>query len=248
MRLRIVRSHEGDIVAYELELGHDLVAIRVRPGKRTQKRIVLRADEHGFSISAPPWARSRDLEQVILRHGRWLREAHAKTVATKPKRLEAGDDTWILGQPFVVRTWAKADREIDHDHHIVWVPEHADDVHAQVHQMLRELALKHLPERAMMWAEKMALRPSRIGVKAQRSRWGSCTSKGHIYLNWRLIQAPEAVMDYVVVHELAHLAHMNHGPEFWKLVARFQPDWQAQRAWLRLHGHELFRLDLEAKA
>jgi len=248
MRLKTVQSHEGDIVAYELDLGHDLVAIRVRPGKRTQKRIVLRADEHGFSISAPPWAPSRDLEQVILQNWRWLKDVRAKTVAAKPKRLEAGDEIWILGRPYVICTCGKADGGVDHENTIVWLPERADDVHAQVCQMLRELAHLHLSNRAMMWAERTALRPSRIGVKAQRSRWGSCTSKRHIYLNWRLIQAPQDVIDYVIVHELAHLAHMNHGPEFWKLVARWMPDWQAQRAWLRLHGHELFRLDLGTQA
>ncbi|AEJ43591.1 M48 family metallopeptidase [Alicyclobacillus acidocaldarius] len=246
MDLKIVRNHRGQIAAYELQVDQEAFLIRVRAGRPRQKRIVLRADERGFSVSAPRWAPWNLVEKVIRQNVSWLRETQAKTFTAMPQ-LKVGDEIRILGQPYVIRTWAKTGCDIDHATHIVWVAEYADDVHAQVYAMLRELALKHLPRRAMMWAENMALRPSRIGVKAQRSRWGSCTSKGHIYLNWRLIQAPEAVVDYVVIHELAHLAHMNHGPEFWKLVERFMPNWQAQRTWLRLHGSELFRLDPEAK-
>ncbi|WP_062306008.1 M48 family metallopeptidase [Alicyclobacillus sendaiensis] len=248
MRWTTVRNHEGAIVAYEIEIGQDVMTIRVRTGKRTQKRIVLRADERGFSVSAPPWARSRDVEQVIRQNLDWLREAHAKAAAAKPKRLAEGDEVQILGRWYVIRAWTKAHGGVDHERRTVWVPAHEDGVHAQVYFLLRELARRHLLARGAMWAEQMALRPTRMAIKAQRSRWGSCTSKGHIYLNWKLIQAPEAVVDYVIVHELAHLVHLNHGPEFWGLVARFQPDWKAQRAWLRLHGHELFRLDLETNA
>ena len=80
----------------------------------------------------------------------------------------------------------------------------------------------------------------RISVRA-RSRWGSCSLSGALSFSWRLILAPPAVLDYVVAHEVAHLAERGHGPEFWRTVARLTEHMVAGRAWLRRHGRELFR-------
>jgi predicted metal-dependent hydrolase len=72
-------------------------------------------------------------------------------------------------------------------------------------------------------------------VRDTRSRWGSCSTQGRISFSWRLVMAPEAVVDYVVAHEVAHLAEMNHGPRFWRLVEALMPDSAAPRAWLKRH-------------
>ena len=82
---------------------------------------------------------------------------------------------------------------------------------------------------------------SRLTVRDQRSRWGSCSSKGALNFNWRLVLAPHDVLDYVVVHEICHLAELNHGPRFWRLVEKLAPDWRRQRAWLAYHRAELLR-------
>ena len=78
-----------------------------------------------------------------------------------------------------------------------------------------------------------------ITVRDQKTRWGSCSSRGTLSFNYRLIFAPPRVLDYVVVHELCHLTHMNHSKEFWAMVASVMPDYQSCRSWLRNHGHEL---------
>lgn len=83
--------------------------------------------------------------------------------------------------------------------------------------------------------------PKRLAIRDTRSRWGSCTAKGAVMFNWRLILAPPAVQHYVVVHELAHLCHMNHGPQFWALVKQGAPDMAACMAWLKQHGTALMR-------
>jgi predicted metal-dependent hydrolase len=79
----------------------------------------------------------------------------------------------------------------------------------------------------------------RIDVRDQRTRWGSCSTRGTLSFNWRLALAPLAVLDYVVVHELCHLRELNHSPRFWRLVESRRPAWRDQRAWLREHGPEL---------
>lgn len=97
----------------------------------------------------------------------------------------------------------------------------------------REQANEIINERVSFWGNKMGCFPSQTSIKAQKSRWGSCTSSGHILLNWRLILAPVEVIDYVVIHELAHLTHMNHSKAFWDLVRAFEPNFKEKRLWLK---------------
>ena len=87
--------------------------------------------------------------------------------------------------------------------------------------------------RLLELAAEHGLAVSRVSVRNQRWRWGSCSRSGHICLNWRLVQMPDAVRDYVLIHELMHLKRMDHSPTFWKLVAEACPDYQAHRAFLR---------------
>ncbi|MEL6794525.1 MAG: SprT family zinc-dependent metalloprotease, partial [Pseudomonadota bacterium] len=81
----------------------------------------------------------------------------------------------------------------------------------------------------------------RISMRDPKGRWGSCSAKGDLNFSWRLAMAPPAVLDYVAVHEAAHLREMNHGPQFWALVERLRPDWRVQRNWLREEGAALHR-------
>ena len=80
---------------------------------------------------------------------------------------------------------------------------------------------------------------SSITIRDQKSRWGSCSSRGTLSCNYRLIFAPSRILDYVVVHELCHLTYMNHSKDFWNMVAGILPDYKICRTWLRDHGHEL---------
>jgi len=98
---------------------------------------------------------------------------------------------------------------------------------------LRSRAKRELPERLMTLATQFGLRVSRVSVRNQQSRWGSCSPNGHICLNWRLLTMPDWVRDYVIVHELMHLKRLDHSPKFWKLVAAACPAYQEARAWLR---------------
>ncbi|WP_280954948.1 M48 family metallopeptidase [Paludibacterium denitrificans] len=90
-------------------------------------------------------------------------------------------------------------------------------------------------------AQRCTRAPASLALSSARTRWGSCTSAGVIRLNWRLVQAPPDILDYVVAHELAHLVHMNHSAAFWSETARLFPDWQRARLWLKQHGSTLFR-------
>jgi predicted metal-dependent hydrolase len=103
----------------------------------------------------------------------------------------------------------------------------------------RHKARRELPGRLLELAARHGLAVSRVSVRNQRSRWGSCGRDGHICLNWRLVLMPESVRDYVLVHELMHLRRMDHSPAYWRLVAEACPDYRSARDWLRRHGPSL---------
>lgn len=107
----------------------------------------------------------------------------------------------------------------------------------------KEAAREYIPKRADYYlAAYPDLFPrchSRISVREQKTRWGSCSSKGTLSFNWKLMLAPPAILDYVIVHELCHLAHMNHSERFWSCVATILPDYKERRKWLKEHGNEL---------
>lgn len=104
---------------------------------------------------------------------------------------------------------------------------------------LRRQASDELPRRLRSLAGDHGLQVSRISVRNQRSRWGSCSPSGHICLNWRLVLMPECVRDYVLIHELMHLRRLDHSRHFWRLVADACPDYQNARKWLREHRWRL---------
>lgn len=89
------------------------------------------------------------------------------------------------------------------------------------------------------YREPMGVEPSRIRIADQRTRWGSCSGNGTLSYNWRLLLAPRAVADYVLVHELAHLVELNHSDRFWAVVGEHDPKWRTHREWLRENSHEL---------
>jgi hypothetical protein len=113
------------------------------------------------------------------------------------------------------------------------------DVRARVQDALRTIAGRELPLRCRELAGTAQLAPTRVSVRDQRSRWGACSSRGVITLNWRLIQMPPSVADYVMWHELAHLRQPNHSRRFWRVVATLCPTWQLSERWLRRFGGDL---------
>lgn len=110
------------------------------------------------------------------------------------------------------------------------------DVAPAIEREARERAKSELPVRLLELAAEHGLCVSRVSVRNQQWRWGSCSRSGHICLNWRLVDMPASVRDYVMIHELMHVKRMDHSPRFWKLVAAACPDYEAARAWLRRFG------------
>jgi predicted metal-dependent hydrolase len=121
----------------------------------------------------------------------------------------------------------------------ICVTGHEEHVARRLRDWLIDRARKELSERVAHHAQNLGLRPRRVIVRDQTSRWGSCSSARVLSFSWRLILAPAYVLDYVAAHEVAHLKEMNHGPRFWDLVKRTMPRVDEARRWLRRNGAEL---------
>jgi len=113
----------------------------------------------------------------------------------------------------------------------------ADDTPASLADWYQQQALQVLLERLAFWAQQMSLQPQGYKLRFYLSRWGSCNRRQEIQLNWALISCPDWIIDYVIVHELAHLVHFNHSKAFWQLVAAFYPEYRQADQWLRSHGY-----------
>jgi predicted metal-dependent hydrolase len=112
---------------------------------------------------------------------------------------------------------------------------------ASVQKSLHQVATQFLTARTTLYATRLGKSVNRITLRDTRSRWGSCSPNGNISYSWRLVFAPAQVADYLCAHEVAHLAEMNHSPQFWKIVEGFCPDYKNLRSWLRQNGKSLFQ-------
>jgi predicted metal-dependent hydrolase len=118
----------------------------------------------------------------------------------------------------------------------------AEHLPRRLRDFLRELARHEMGERARRLAAEIGRSVGRVTVRDTVTRWGSCSADGNLAFSWRLILAPEAVLHYVVAHEVAHLVEMNHGRRFWRLVRKLAPEADAQRLWLGRNRDRLLRV------
>lgn len=210
--------------------------------KRSQRRrsIGLRIDERGLTVSMPLRASERWLHSVLQDKADWViekmagwrtRETHsthwgdggAITFCGNPVVLQVVPD--LFGAPPVLRAGVLYLR-------MEGVPTEQRVAHA-VAQWYRQQAQALFEQRVAHFSPLLQVMPRLVRVSAARSQWGSCTARGVVHLNWRLVRLPPVLVDYVVVHELAHLREMNHSAAFWQVVQQVCPDYRQRRRELR---------------
>ena len=204
------------------------------------RRYVLRIDKDGTAVvTVPRRGSKRDARRFVDAHLAWIareRAALAEQNAHVP-RLAVGGTVLVDGRPLAIEAadGAAALRVGGTD---VALHE-TGDVDASVWRWLRRRARTELPERLQELASTHGLVVTGVSIRNQRTRWGSCSSDGRISLNWRLLQMPVEVRDYVLLHELMHLRVRNHSPRFWREVERICPKFAEARHWLRTEGRAL---------
>jgi predicted metal-dependent hydrolase len=204
------------------------------------RRIIMRLSREGdAAVVTVPRGATRDQALAFAEKATpWL----AKQLAKKTPR--SSDAVLFNGERYrVVMTGERRGLiRFDLEEKTVHVP--GDPAHGprRLRDWLKAEAHRKLAEASRLRAEEMGLEVKRVTVRDQRSRWGSCSSASELSYSWRLIMAPPFVLDYVAVHEVAHIRHMNHGPGFWRLVLKHCPSAGEAKTWLRKHGDELHRM------
>lgn len=214
--------------------------------KRSSRRrtIALRIDSDGLTVNAPARAPLYRLEEVLADKAGWVREKLALMLERRPpQRLwQDGETLPLLGEEVrlsVVSGRVRAAPLLVEDRLQVEVADisGAAAVQTKVMKWYRATALADFTARVARYAALLGVPFPPLSLSNAASRWGSCTARGAVRLNWRLIKAPPHLIDYVVAHELAHLKHLDHSPAFWRTVATLYPACLAARRELKANGH-----------
>ena len=208
----------------------------MRRSDRARRVRVTVDPERGVQVTLPRRAPLREAAAAVAELRPWIERRLAEVEAARAQVAERGDAIPYLGGTLrLVREpgRTRAHRRGDALH----VPE--GDSAAAVERWLRRAAREEITPRAHRAAAALGAEVSRVTIRDGRTRWGSCSSRGTLSFSWRLVMAPEAVLDYVVWHEACHLRHMDHSPRFWALVERHCPGYEEPRRWLRRNAAAL---------
>ncbi|WP_153111784.1 M48 family metallopeptidase [Propionivibrio limicola] len=209
--------------------------------RRSRRRTIgLSIDQRGLRVGAPPRTPLSDIEALILRHRDWVSQKLDEWTTrreTERVAIEDGASLPVLGKTLQLQLADGRNRAIWNEFAepprltlCLRAPEEAGRI---LETALRRKALELFAERLEHFAARMGLTAPRLSLTSARTRWGSCSQRTGIRLNWRLIHFPLHVIDYVVVHELAHLREMNHSPRFWAVVEAICPNYRQIRRELK---------------
>jgi predicted metal-dependent hydrolase len=207
----------------------------VRSGSARYYRLTLRRD--GTAVATIPARGSeREAMKFVEQHRDWLVRTRARQAGRPQVAPSWTVGTRVLwrGELVEVRAAAAGDHpQVCVAADVFRVRSLTGDLRAALEAQFARRARIELPARAWELAAETAVDVKQVTVRNQRTRWGSCSAGGTISLNWRLIQAPEGVRDYIIYHELMHLREMNHSPRFWARVAEVCPEWREAERWLK---------------
>ena len=224
----------GEAIPYHLE-------------RRARKTIGLKINHNGLIVHAPNRISQRELERMLLSKADWIVK---KLQALQENQLEKfvwedGASLLLLGNTMELSVRLDSvSRALEHEPGRISValpsPNNPSSIAKKVLQWYKKQALSDFSRRIELLAAKLGVETPPLFLSSARSRWGSCNSRGEVRLNWRLLQAPPHIINYVVAHELAHLKEMNHSAKFWAIVERIYPDYKTAekelKAWsTRLH-------------
>jgi predicted metal-dependent hydrolase len=226
-------------------IGGREIRYRVRTSARAS-RLSLRIDpQEGLEVIVPLRVRDADIGRLVAAKSGWvarkLRDIARQKAATPGIELRDGAEIMLLGRTHALHVSTADGRR-------AWIERLPGHIHLRIDSLdddrvgaafrwwLVRLAKAAIPERVEALNARCGMTYSRISIRSQRTRWGSCSRRGTLSFNWRLVLLPPEVMDYLIYHELAHIQQMNHSRRFWKVVERWCPGYREAERWLRQHG------------
>ncbi|MFI5178329.1 MAG: M48 family metallopeptidase [Vicinamibacterales bacterium] len=229
------RSQAEPAAARQLLIAGESIPVTIARHRRARRYVLRVAPDGTLRLTVPRSGSIAGGLQFAGKQTEWIvRERQRQEDRAQPWR--EGTTLWFRGEHVTVAldgTVAVLGPER------VVVSDVATGVRESIEARLRILAARELPPRCLELAATRRMTVARVAVRNHRSRWGACSLRGVITLNWRLVQMSASVVDYIIWHELTHLEHPNHSPKFWRAVAAVCPGWRDAERWLRRHGREV---------
>lgn len=226
--------------------GFDFPVEVVRTDRKKSASILLKGG--GVQVRVPKHVSEQRIRELITGRTPWitrkLKEAAART-PVKPREFAGGETFCCLGRDYRLKVGVGEERSVElngsylHTRVLKTDAKTREVVRALLAGWYREQAQRHLGEKTEKFSKLIGVSPKSITIKDYKSRWGSCSAKGDISYNWKIILAPHRIVDYVVVHELCHLLEHNHSSRYWRHVERIVPDYRERRKWLNTESERL---------
>lgn len=229
-----------------VELNGERVPYRVEIRRRRTRAALQIGTDGTVLVLLPPGRHPPEVEDWIRQKSRWIAHHRARALEhlMRRKTFVDGEAFDFLGKRLHLKLQPGEKTRAGLKSGSLWVTVNDIADREAVRHLLvgwyRERAAEILARRVRRYAPRVGAWPRELAIRDFKSRWGQCREDGRISFNWRIVQAPLVVVDYVVVHELAHRTHLNHALPFWHKVSSVMPDYQSHRDWLRMHGREFF--------
>lgn len=212
----------------------------VRSRRKTVALII--TPEAALIVRAPLRAPLKFIQDVVRTKSNWIRQKLLEA-ASRPQPLvkgyAEGEEFLYLGKAYKLRILPDAERDIELKDNLYIAARALPLARDIVRQWYRSEALQLITERCAFYQKIAPYAPTSIKISNAGKRWGSCGTRGTLNFSWRLMMAPLEIIDYLVVHELTHIGHLNHSQQYWQKVASIMPDYRYREKWLRENGGAL---------
>ncbi|MGI6120026.1 MAG: M48 family metallopeptidase [Desulfosporosinus sp.] len=236
-----------------LQNNNTIISYSIRKSHRA-KHVIIRIGADGVQVVAPFFMNESDVISLVEKKRKWIFnkvEGYRQRQMQLPAEREfiSGERLLFMGKSYPLKVLehkgGSTTVNLTDGQFLVSINEaipiekRRDEIQRKLKQWYISRAKEIITKRLEFFANKMGVQYNTVRFKNQKTRWGSCSLKGNLNFNWKLVMAPEFIVDYVVVHELCHLEQMNHSPEFWLLVGTQISDYKKMRQWLKENGPKL---------
>lgn len=234
----------------QITLGQHTIEYIIRESPRARS-VRFRIDpKHGLQVVVPAGVEVKNLDAMLRQHEAWiLKHIHQAAAQPMKRQFAHGETLPVLGEARRLEIEIKPrgkQSSVALNNDVLHVrlgagslPNNQHEIRQLLEGWYRHYAREYIQARVAQLAHQHGFKHGHVTIKAQTTRWGSCSSKGNLNFNWRLIMTPPAAIDYVIIHELCHLRELNHSRRFWALVARYCPDYKKWVKWFKLNSTKL---------
>jgi predicted metal-dependent hydrolase len=224
----------------DIVVGDETFLAVVRESARTRRmRLVVRTGRP-IEVTVPRRTSVRALRQFLSDNSDWLADTVAKSRRTRPLLGLAQPGTvWLAGERLAIVRGGGVKPVANRSGATLRVSGPPGELAGAIGRWYRREARERIEASVERESARLGIPYERVSIRDQRTRWGSCSTRGTLSFSWRLVLAPPEVLGYVVTHELLHVRQPNHSRAFWGLLDAHRPGWREEAAWLRRHGHEL---------